>query len=115
MADFRDVYKEPLFSAKKMLDNKMDSFNAVITDIVEDEKENEKGEKVPCLTITLDGGEYRIRLNKTNAVNLMRAFGRDWEKWVSQVINVGLGKTLFMGKRVDCLDISVPKVVKKPK
>lgn len=98
-----------------MIDNKLDSFTGTITEVVEDEKENEKGEKSPCLTITLDAGEYRIRLNKTNAVNLMKGFGRDWEKWQGNLVQISLGKTLFMGKRVDCLDITPAKAPKKGK
>lgn len=106
MADYRDIYKTPFLSAKNLGNKPITSTISAVYPETINSKDNGQQDK---LVIELDEGEVRIALNKSNAVQLGMAFGRDYNDWIGKVVIVTKKKTTFMGKPVDGLDVQPKK------
>jgi len=102
MADFRDIYKTPLLSAKN-LGKKV--ITATISLVYPETIQGSDGKSQDKLIIEIDDGETRIALNKGNAVQLAAKFGRDYNEWQGKKVKVAVKKTQFMGKTCDGLDV----------
>lgn len=106
MADFRDIYKTPLLSAKTLGKK---TFVSTISMVYPETITDDKGHSKDTLIIELDDGDVRISLNKTNATELADAFGRDYNEWQGRKVKIGVTKREFMGKPCDGLLVSPVK------
>lgn len=106
MADFRDIYKTPLLSAKTLGKKSMVS---TIFLVYPETITGTDGKSQDRLVIEIDEGETRIALNKGNAVNLGAVFGRDWNEWQGKKVRVSTKKVEYMGKPTDGLDVQPVK------
>ena len=98
MADFRDIYKTPFLSAKTLGKKVM---TVVISAVYPETVGSGDKEARDKLIIEYDDGDGRIALNKTNAVALAAAYGRDYNEWLGKKVTVKVGKTSYMGSPCD--------------
>lgn len=104
MADFRDIYKTPFMSAKTLGKKVL----TVTISAAYPETIGAAGESRDKLVIEWDDGDARVALNKTNAVELAKHYGRDWNEWVGKKVIVKVGPTSYMGKPCDGVFVLVP-------
>lgn len=102
MADFRDIYKTPLLSAKTL--GKAVKTGAIFACYPETVTGSDKKSQ-DRIIIELDEGDTRIALNKGNASQLASVFGRDYNEWVGKKVKVVTKKVDYMGKATDGLDV----------
>ncbi len=99
MPSWKDHYKTSVLSAKRW-DKKEHTGKiieaAVIT--VENEKTNKAAERF-CLTI--EGLDMPLPLNKTNCLDLSKAWGEDYENWIGKKVKVSLHKVEYEGELVN--------------
>jgi hypothetical protein len=103
MADFRDIYRTPLLSAKA-LGKKV--ITAKIEAAYPETVQGTDGSSKDRLIIELGEGEYRIALNKSNAVELAHIFGSDYDEWIGRTVIVKVGKRDYLGKPTDSLFVT---------
>ena len=65
------------------------------------------GEEKPVLYF--DGIEEGFPLNKTNAEDITDMYGDDTEDWDGKLIVIYRDKTMYNGKRTDCLRVKAPR------
>ena len=102
MADYIDIYKTPLLSAKN-LGKKV--ITSTITMCYPETITGSDKESKDRLIIEVEDGEVRVSLNKSNAVALATAFGRDYNDWVGRKVKIVTKKVDFKGSKVDGLDV----------
>jgi hypothetical protein len=106
MADYRDIYRTPLLSAKNLGKRVItDTISMVYPETVTGEDKQSKDR----IIIELTNDDIRISLNKTNAVVLATAFGTDYDEWVGRKVKVSTHKVDMKGSKVDGLLITAIK------
>ena len=109
MGDVRDIYRIPTLTAKALAKRKPNTFVATIEAVYPETFTGEGGKQVDKLVIDCEEGETRIALNKGNAMELAKVFGRDFDDWVGRKIKVSIQKTQFKGESVDGLLVKPAK------
>ena len=103
MADITDIYRTPLLSAKTL-------GKAVLTCTIEacypETVTGEDKQSKDRLIIEMNDGDTRVSLNKTNAMLLAAAFGKDYDNWVGKKIKISTQKVDMRGTKVDGLLIT---------
>lgn len=94
MASVRDFYKRKLLAAKDMT-NKV--IKGTITMAYPETPSGKDSDGKPKLVIELDDGEHRIQLNKTNALELGRQLGDDFDEWIGKKVVISTINTTFNG------------------
>ena len=56
-----------------------------------------------------EGKEKGLVLNKTNALTLSEAYGEETDDWCGQPVEVFPDKTMYEGRRVDCIRVRVAR------
>lgn len=85
MASVKDFYKRKLLAAK---DVGSKTIRGTITDVYPETPTGKDSDGKPKLVIELDDGESRIQLNKTNAIQLAKESGDDFDEWKGKKITV---------------------------
>jgi len=57
------------------------------------------------LVVSFVESAKRLPLNKTNAVQLSEDLGDETDDWRGAKVTLGVEKTMFQGKRVDCIRV----------
>lgn len=102
MASVKDFYKKKLLAAKD-LGNK--PIIGKITMVTPETKQNAKGVEITQLVIELDDGDYRIQLNKTNALSLGKELGDDFDTWLNKKVKITKIRTTFNNSPCDGLAV----------
>jgi hypothetical protein len=102
MASIRDFYKRKLLAAKDM---KGKSVVGKITSVYPETPTGKDADGKTKIVIELDDGEHRIQLNKTNALDLAKQLGDDYEQWEGKKVKVTTIKTQFAGTPCDGLKV----------
>jgi hypothetical protein len=61
--------------------------------------------KLGKIAIALEGSGKEVMLNKTNALMIAEVLGDDSDDWPGGFVTLKRGKTLYQGKRVDCIQV----------
>jgi hypothetical protein len=65
----------------------------------------ELGDGQPKPILIFNGMKERLALNKTNVGKLIEHFGIDSDDWIGGEVHLSVGKTMYMGKKVSCVDM----------
>lgn len=106
MASIRDLYRKPIMTAKRF---KMKEVKAVIIDTYPEMMKNSKPGDMEKLVLELEGQEFRIALNKTNAIALAAKFGEDYEEWKGKTIKITKIPTKFGNDDTEGLKVEAVK------
>lgn len=71
---------------------------------------DQRGKVERKLVLAFHGSEKTMVCNKTNALVLAEAFGKDYTRWVGERVTLFPAKVPFEGKLVNALRISAEKV-----
>ena len=100
MPSFRDLYKTPLLSAKRMTEKEI---KGVITAVYPETIKGSDGKTSDRLVIEIGDAEFRLALNKGNAIRLGEKFGEEYDQWVGKKVSITKHKTQYMGSPTDGL------------
>lgn len=106
MANIRDLYRKPIMTAKRF---KVREFKGKIIDLYPEMMKNNKPGDPEKLVLEFEKAEFRIALNKTNALALAAAWGEETDDWKGKSVRITKIPTKFGNDDVDGLKVEPSK------
>lgn len=106
MPSIRDLYRKPIMTAKRFKEREV---KAKIIDAYAEMMKNSKQGDPEKLVLELENKEFRVALNKTNALALASKFGEDYSEWVGKTVRITKIATKFGNDDVDGLKVEPAK------
>ena len=107
MASVKDFYKRKLLAAKDLGSK---AIVGVISDVYPETQKGKDADGSTKLIVEIDDGNTRIQLNKTNALQLAKELGDDFDSWKGIKVKVTTIDTVYNGNK--CKGLAVHKAGK---